>query len=1653
MVNTPHDFFIQLVTSEDNLIELANELSKHESDNEAVIIQNPCIGYACCAQFPEDNNWYRAEVTDVQGTTVDVLFVDYGNTSTVDKNLLKTLDKKMLDIPPYAMRCKLNGITSTGDQWSDAAVNAFQDMVLECPLGITFISKDIPAIVNISKEDKDVAQSLIDMELANVDTCPETEEAYADDHLTTVEDQLHSLPSDVSYPQRKLSSSKMQVKISYVDSYDKFYIMPLELSTELDTVMKTLEILYSSEGESDGTKSSIPDVLEDPCVSLPCVAKYSEDEAWYRAVITDIEGDSIYVFFVDYGNSEVSSLKNLRPITPELIKIPPIAIESKLYAIQAKEGKESEITAKLEEYFIDEVELNMEVFQLNEPYGVRLYNDNGDLAEILCQKGLAAEIIPPPETVKELLVENLKETMQTTFVEMPNNISNTIPLRSFADKDELSVNVKFWENENDMIAIYGVPAEIDDELSAFQEKLQIFYNENDKRLSNINCFDYCVAKYLEDESWYRAQVISMDGNAIKVKFIDYGNSDIVEPELIAELSPEFLSEPQFSIKFCLSGFRVDNDQSENLQEKMEEYVYSENVIIKLCKYLCSMPSACATNLLFGEVDLVEILLTDNLISPQYIVNNRLGNKFEATVENIIRDIFYILPVQFAQERGNLQTCLQEQCNASVSSDEIDPKDLYAAKINENWSRISILSINDSVKCAIVKCVDYGIETEVELTNLYLLPKGLRHQPLLLHECKIINLEDAPNNIKIKDMKEIFGCIFVCEMKKSYPIKYPLEIQLLEKNTEENIDANQGESILSEIVEDEVDTLSPENTVVKEETAMSEEKTDVEENEISNTENVELDANINNELCNDVETCEAEPVEKQPESLPEIGHDEQESEALSIIHSINEIPDEKQPESLQEIGHGEQESEALPIIHSINEIPDKKQPESLQEIGHDEQESEALPIIHSINEIPDEKQPESLQESGHDECSAKHLNPADDEMMSETDSENKIISVPECEYDKLSEKSSSTALSEEGSAEKILSVPERESLDAETTSESTAFSNSSSPEKASNLQLNNCELLSNAALPDDGSVEKVMSVPECEFLDAESASESAVLSNSSSPEKTPKLDIDDCKLPNDIDLSDSAESDFVAKALSTELNTETEKPFTESDEIPLDDNLTTEDVGGALQDHKVENHRVESDELDSLPKSNFVEESEWDERPECDIKQTSGDQDCNESFDAAAGLNSHKSCIENENTMLESHIDLASNEIEADLSTVYSAGDFCSKLSCVESDLTKESSPDVLVDVSEDQISGKIDAYVSDIVISNESVLLSVIPYDIHVKLMSTLGESFQSIYSKKELGLKQCSVSDLCAVYSGDTWFRGKILEINEDELTILLIDYGITKTVDKSSVVDLEPEHKKIPPYDVECKLAGVYCPAEKAEDAKNYILTLLSPVQDTGKDVSIEVVEKGKPKQVNLYVTGQNVLFGLLSQNLVHQKISQLCFKSGKYSAKTSYIDTNSGIIQLYVNLVEQFNSLQSLRNSMNSSYPLNVEKASALESGVYAVFYKDTWHRGKAMSSDNGLQLFLVDSGETVPDGELCYLLPEHCIPPPFAILCQLPDNILVTKDFHLAVKEVFAANEFLVDVNMNSESQDLTVTVIDEVLLEKIRSLSSLGQSVINDAESS
>jgi hypothetical protein len=39
-------------------------------------------GMACCCQYTYDQQWYRAEILDIQDDQCTVLYVDYGNAET-----------------------------------------------------------------------------------------------------------------------------------------------------------------------------------------------------------------------------------------------------------------------------------------------------------------------------------------------------------------------------------------------------------------------------------------------------------------------------------------------------------------------------------------------------------------------------------------------------------------------------------------------------------------------------------------------------------------------------------------------------------------------------------------------------------------------------------------------------------------------------------------------------------------------------------------------------------------------------------------------------------------------------------------------------------------------------------------------------------------------------------------------------------------------------------------------------------------------------------------------------------------------------------------------------------------------------------------------------------------------------------------------------------------------------------------------------------------------------------------------------------------------------------------------------------------------------------------------------------------------------------
>ncbi|KAG8187346.1 hypothetical protein JTE90_011708 [Oedothorax gibbosus] len=1633
-VVTPRDFLIQLAGIEDDLSDLSTKLS--EQCEQQPILENPTVGCACAALYAEDNNWYRAEVIGLQDSTADVLFVDYGNASNVPKGSLRILSDSFLSVPPYAIKCKLNGIVPSGDQWMENSINAFSEMVLDSDLVITFISKDIPATVNILKEDKDVAQSLVDQELASVETCPETEEAYADDHLTTVEDNLHSLPSDASYPKRKLASMKLTVKICYVDSHTKFFCMPSELTTELDTVMKTLEILYSP-SEEDKASPSLLNPLEDPVVSMACVAKYSEDESWYRAIVNEINGENISVSFVDYGNSESTTLENLRPMTPELMKIPPIAVECSWYGIQAVEGKEKEVFEKLENFCLEETELEMEVVVVAEGvYSVKLSLE-GDLADSFVNDGLAT--IVAPETVVESMNQNLK----TVFVELAEDAKSFISLRSVSLDKDLLVGVKHSEIENEVLVFYAVPNDLEDPLAQFQENLQVAYNQIEERLPKVANLDFCVAKYAEDELWYRAQVVSSEDNEIKVKFIDYGNSEIVTIENLCKLLPEFMSEPQFSITFCLSGCKVRQDKSEELQAKMDECFYEEPLLVKLCKYSHCLPAVCCIGLICGENDIIESFLQEKLLLHQFTVNPELINGFEASIESIVECLYYVLPLKFKEVRDEIQSNMKAACGSASPVEGIDSGRLYAANVEESWYRVAISSVTDD-SSALVKCLDYGLDKKVELSKLRLLPEELCHCPLLLIPCLIANNDEAPGVVLKQDMKELEGRIFKCEVLNTLPLQFPLEIKISDPNMQQTEVQTTSNVVEEASLDDALKSIEDEIS------AYSDLVTEVEKDSVGN---------ILTEMITTVEISQTDDekalniAEGSCEVSGKIGEENDSEEMYVSEHEVEEpIVKEKAFKC------GEDDDLEEPIVKEKAYVcgeDDAKNPESeFEEFRADEENTfnqilqETDSFLAEINNMSRDMEEAAGDFVTEQKLVSKIIKKLDQSDVEENEPEGAVIendleNGTESDGNNFGFKDSDaagfkvpqaddTALSQ---AEDEFKELEPESQFPESEAESSLFKTENEQPHLEEPEANDDRVEEELAESDEAANHDFIESTESDNVENIhiERTESSNLENfdnaeSDNVEETESDNVENIHMErtesSNLENFDNAESDNIEETESDNLenfeNAESDNveslalerednnhivnvnnaEYAESDAVERVNNIhTTESdniesaeseklgVAGIAEDlnkldlegipeakgedtHILED-LVESSKLKPSQRLLPVEDNEWDERPECDIKP--------------------------ENAV---------------------GGDITQQKTEISEDLLRQ-----LIGTSWHKSAGKLRASLTDVSIMGENISVQIEPSP--EELGAILFSSQKSVYESKSHDLPEPAVSNLCAVNFNNDWHRGKIVDIKEDTVTVSLIDSDMAEMVQKSAIKDLDLAHKA-PLISAQCLLANVHCLPDKVTAIKDFLNSLL---KDSSNKTSVQLVEANSPTfKIHLFLDETDILHRLLSEKMVVQKIQPLYLPSGQQPAVLSHLEKLAG---MHVHIVSQLENLKALKDSMQGAYPLKAE-VPIVESGVYAYKHGEAWARAQAVSSEQGLVLRLLDTGETATGVNQLYpLLPEHCLEPPYAVPCKIDAESLLDLD---KARKVLESAEF--PVNVTVELGVATALLTDENIINKI-----------------
>lgn len=642
-------------------------------------------GTPCVAKFSDDKRWYRGEISKVEDDKVSVYFVDYGNTETVDKSAVKAANANYMSLEVQGVKCSLSGVVS--EDWSSEAIEKFEELVMDKELlaDVVYFSGGV-CLVKLTENGEDVAQQLSSSGLCKLSS-------------TTV-----TKPSENPYPQMPQEVGKdITAYVSWIENPHSFWIQPEEKAETLENLVGELQEHYAAGGNRmDNVKSG--DTV---------VAKFSEDEAWYRAYVENIQDSNTTVRFVDYGNTDKVSKSELFKVAENFLQVPAQALRCNLSGVKPLQSGWSADTKDIMQSLVPEaVKVKFESKNPDGTWVVSLSAGDVDVAEELIQAAVARREVSSTSTASEVTSQFPQQT----------------PLQ------EDSTHQVFVSHVNSPASFYCQRVQnsekLDTLLGEIEEQAEMFDPVN-----SLSDGMVCMAKYSADEAWYRSVIARVSGNTADVLFVDYGNSESTSKDDICNIPPGL-----FKLEAQAIHCRLNNP--DGVGDGFEDQVADKEMTIKVV----SPSPSCLT---------VDLFFEDGKPLSESASSTRESSSVEASVYE---------HVDYAEPPGTQFKCFatyvkspsriylqKDGCEGSLESMTANLQEVMvncSSLVNPRsgqicgtvysedkaWYRGVIEEVNAGK--AKIRFIDYGNSEEAEISSLKVLPSELALLPPFAYPCSL-----------------------------------------------------------------------------------------------------------------------------------------------------------------------------------------------------------------------------------------------------------------------------------------------------------------------------------------------------------------------------------------------------------------------------------------------------------------------------------------------------------------------------------------------------------------------------------------------------------------------------------------------------------------------------------------------------------------------------------------------------------------------------------------------------------------------------------------------------------------------------------------------------------------------------------------------------
>jgi tudor domain-containing protein 1/4/6/7 len=119
------------------------------------------------------------------------------------------------------------------------------------------------------------------------------------------------------------------------------------------------------------------------------------------------------------------------------------------------------------------------------------------------------------------------------------------------------------------------------EFLEFEKELQTYYDDVRLRsefvlLKKPQLGQMCVAKYAEDNQWYRALIkdISESQKHVRVFFVDYGNEEVMQVDgNLLLINEQFKLFPFMAVRCCLDGVKPSTQAFDLQMSEVADFMY------------------------------------------------------------------------------------------------------------------------------------------------------------------------------------------------------------------------------------------------------------------------------------------------------------------------------------------------------------------------------------------------------------------------------------------------------------------------------------------------------------------------------------------------------------------------------------------------------------------------------------------------------------------------------------------------------------------------------------------------------------------------------------------------------------------------------------------------------------------------------------------------------------------------------------------------------------------------------------------------------------------------------------------------------------------------------------------------------------------------